>query len=813
MSNPSVYSESNLDLILQRLEGVKPSNDGWVARCPAHDDRNPSLSIGIGDDGRVLVHCFAGCPTGAVCSALGITTADLFPMAFKGSGSSTKGAFASSDEAVAFLTRRHGKPAAIWQYTDVDGRLVALAVRFDDPHEVGSKVVLPISLHTGGWMVKAMPTPRPLYQLTEVTQADRVIVCEGEKAADAAASLGFTATTSSGGCKASAKTDWSPLAGLDVILIPDNDGPGHSYADRVSAMLADLDPKPTIRIVELPDLPESGDMVEFIEARGGCIEQARHDLDELIEKTPPIEPVDQSFMDMGSGPSHPTDDDWPTPVSLPSPLPSVVAFNSALLPEVFKPWVMDIAEMMQCPPDFPAVGVMIAAAGVIGRKIGIRPKKYDDWLVVPNLWGVLIGRPSMMKSPPLKEVMRPVKMLIKAADHDHDQAMKQYREQDQELSLRKAALESVVKSKIRKSEDASGEMEELCSVASDLQSQAPRRCRYVVNDATVQALSEVMAENPNGVTLVRDELLGFLKSLDMESQQAARAFYLEAWDGTGSFESDRIGRGNTRVESVCLSLIGTCQPGPLSEYLRQAITGGLGDDGLMQRFQLAVWPDDPGAWVNVDRVPDSDARNAAFATFNRLDELRSESVRAQQGTLDTEPIPYLRFIDEAYERFIAWMTERENRLKAGSEPPAIESHLTKYRSLIPSIALVSHLVDHGVGPVTLEALDRAIKWGEYLESHSRRIYAQGIEPALPAARALAEKILEGKIETGFVVRDVYRPRWSRLSGKPEAIAAVECLAEFDWLRPEQVLTGGAPKTIYHINPAVFTPDFEPFAPD
>lgn len=132
----------------------------------------------------------------------------------------------------------------------------------------------------------------------------------------------------------------------------------------------------------------------------------------------------------------------------------MVAFDSALLPEVFKPWVMDIAERMQCPPDFPAVGAMIAAAGVIGRKIGIRPKKYDDWLVIPNLWSVLIGRPSMMKSPPLKEVMRPVKMLIKAADHDHDQAMKQHREQDQELALRKAALESVVKSKLRKSEDA-----------------------------------------------------------------------------------------------------------------------------------------------------------------------------------------------------------------------------------------------------------------------------------------------------------------------------------------------------------------------
>lgn len=299
MSHPPVYSESTLDLILHRLQGVKPSNGGWVARCPAHDDRNPSLSIGTGDDGRVLVHCFAGCPAEAVCSALGITSADLFPKATPRSGSSTKGAFATSDEAVASLAHKHGQTAAIWHYTDVDGHPVGCAVRFDDPNGVGSKVVLPVSLHTAGWMVKAMPTPRPLYQLTELTIADRVIVCEGEKATDAAAMLGFTATTSAGGCKAAAKTG-SPLAGRDVVLIPDHDDAGRLYVDRVTAILADLNPKPTIRIVELPDLPVSGDMVELIQARGGCVEQARHDLDELIEKTPPIEQVDLSLMDVGS---------------------------------------------------------------------------------------------------------------------------------------------------------------------------------------------------------------------------------------------------------------------------------------------------------------------------------------------------------------------------------------------------------------------------------------------------------------------------------------------------------------------------------
>jgi hypothetical protein len=804
-----------LDGVLERLRSAdcSPTQSGseWKARCPAHDDRNPSLSIKEGSDGRVLLHCFAGCSTDAVCSALGMKTADLFDPSTRRNGTRPKGAFDTPDEVVAFLRSKRGEPTAVWNYTDAKGRLVGLALRFDDPSEDGGKIVLPVSLLPGGWMVKAMLEPRPLYRLPELTEAERVIVCEGEKAADAARSLGLTATTSAGGCKAPAKADWSPLAGKDVVLIPDNDGAGRTYVERITAMISVLDPRPTMRIVNLPDVPDSGDIVEFIAARDGCIELARHDLDDLIEHAQPLTAVDLTRIvdSAASGLA----DDWPSPVSVPSPLPAVEAFDPALLPAVFMPWITDIAERMQCPPDFPAVSAMIAAAGVIGRKVGIRPKKRDDWLVVPNLWGVLIGRPSMMKTPPLKEVMRPVKALIKAADHEHEQAMKAHRDRGQELDLRKAALESRVKSKLRKSDEAAEEIAELLGITEDMAEELPPRKRYVVNDATVQALSEVLAENPNGVTLVRDELIGFLKSLDMESQQAARAFYLEAWDGTGSYESDRIGRGNTRVEAVCLSMVGTCQPGPLSEYLKQAITGGLGDDGLMQRFQLAVWPDDPGPWVNIDRVPNSDARNAAFAVYDRLDTLTPESVGAERDELDLDGIPYLRFDDAAYDRFIAWMTERENRLRDGNEPPAIESHMVKYRSLIPSIAMVSHLVDGGVGPVTLEALDRAIGWGDYLETHSRRIYAQGIEPELPAARALAQKILDRKLASGFVVRDVYRPRWSRLATKEDATAAVECLIELDWLRQEYVNTRGAPKMVHEINPAVFAPDFEPFAPD
>ena len=66
---------------------------------------------------------------------------------------------------------------------------------------------------------------------------------------------------------------------------------------------------------------------------------------------------------------------------------------------------------MQCPIDFPADAMMIVLAGVLGRKIGIRPKRKDDWTVIPNLWGLVVGRPGIMKTPAITEPMKFLKRL------------------------------------------------------------------------------------------------------------------------------------------------------------------------------------------------------------------------------------------------------------------------------------------------------------------------------------------------------------------------------------------------------------------
>ena len=140
----------------------------------------------------------------------------------------------------------------------------------------------------------------------------------------------------------------------------------------------------------------------------------------------------------------------------------------------------------------------------------------------------------------------------------------------------------------------------------------------------------------------RDGLVSLLKGLDREEHAAARGFFLSAWNGTGSYTFDRIIRGKTHIEAACLSLLGSTQPGRLAEYVRRAVSGGAGDDGLIQRFGLLVWPDQSGDWKERDRYPATEAREAAWRTFDRLECLDVDAIEAERDEFELDGVPSLR---------------------------------------------------------------------------------------------------------------------------------------------------------------------------
>jgi 5S rRNA maturation endonuclease (ribonuclease M5) len=205
-----------------KLENATVRNDQLTARCPAHPDKSPSLSASIGDDGRILIHCFAGCELENILAAVSVDMADLFP---------------DTDR-----KQDNAKPTIVasYPYTDADGTLLFEVVRLS-PKSFRQRQ--PDGRGGWQWNLKGIES-RPLYQLPEVIAAVAagkfVWLCEGEKDVhrlQRALPEGQVATTIPGGAGKWRDEHTRTLAGAEVMVVADKDGPGRQHATQVRAAL------------------------------------------------------------------------------------------------------------------------------------------------------------------------------------------------------------------------------------------------------------------------------------------------------------------------------------------------------------------------------------------------------------------------------------------------------------------------------------------------------------------------------------------------------------------------------------------------
>ncbi len=143
----------------------------------------------------------------------------------------------------------------------------------------------------------------------------------------------------------------------------------------------------------------------------------------------------------------------------------------------------------------------------------------------------------------------------------------------------------------------------------------------------------------------------------------------------------------------------------------------------------------------------------------------------------------------------------ENRLRDGSLHPAMASHLSKFRKVIPALALIMHFVDGGRGAVGKIPLLRALALSDYLEAHANRTYGSVAMPKVSAAHQILAKIREGKLSNPFRARDVKQAGWTGLD-KNTVPEALNLLVEHFWLEavePERP-QGGHPTIDYYVNP-------------
>jgi putative DNA primase/helicase len=645
--------------------------------------------------------------------------------------------------------------------------------------------------------------------LPKLLKAETIYLTEGEKDVHTLESWGLVASCNPGGSGSSKLYgEWPEyFRGRHIVIIPDNDAPGHKHAGAVAAAV--LSVAASVRIVELPGLPAKGDVTDWRDA-GGTLER----LNELIEAAPVIDAAALAELKARWGIADEETrhkahmeavDDWPIPESIQNELLPVTPFSADLLPDSFRALVEDVAMRMQVPMDFPAVVTMLGLAGVVNRRATIQPKAQDSsWIVVPNLWGGIVGESGVLKSPVIQAAARPLNQIQNKWHFEHKEAKKDYGRMKEEYELRLAVWKEQFKLASKKGHAVPDRPED--------EPEEPKWRRFIVNDSTFEALHENMSKNPAGILVIRDELTGWWSTLDREGREGERAFCLEAWNGDTSFTIDRIGRGTIYVEACCMSILGGITPGRLRSYLADALRDGPSNDGLIQRFQLLAYPDIAPNWKYVDQAPDSASLERVERVFRKLVGLGCDN-----------PLRF-RFSPDAQQLFIEWLSDLETKLRGGELHPALVSHLSKYRKLMPALALLLELADRAARGlvgflgstlgesqnfwVSLEHVKQAAAWCDYLESHARRIYSCIVTPQLRAASELSQKIKHKKVGADgfFTYRDVYLKGWSGLDS-PEAVKqAVEVLEDARWVRAlsnESGSLGGRPSNRYEVNPAVW----------
>ncbi len=229
--------------ILRHFNNIKKSGAGYTARCPAHEDKRNSLSIGIGEDGKILLHCHAGCPLENILQAAGLKTADLY-----------------QDE-----PKQERKIEKIYPYQDAGGKLLYEVVRYIPK---GFSQRRPDG--RGGYIYNLKGIKPVLYRLPEVLEAVKdgrlIHIVEGEKDVENLFKLGLVATTCSSGAGKWRDYYSDSLRGANVVIIPDCDEPGRKHAEQIAESVKKK--AKSVKVVHLPDMQDKQDITDFFRKHG-----------------------------------------------------------------------------------------------------------------------------------------------------------------------------------------------------------------------------------------------------------------------------------------------------------------------------------------------------------------------------------------------------------------------------------------------------------------------------------------------------------------------------------------------------------------
>lgn len=553
-----------------------------------------------------------------------------------------------------------------------------------------------------------------------------------------------------------------------ILFAADNDtqtngNPGVTLAKKVAAEVGGL-----------VAVPPPGDFNDLQVTAG--LEAVNHCINEALQGEPlaTVQPIRISALEPELGQQKEPQFGIPVDLFNVEPVPQIPL---DALPAVVANYAKDQAELMGCDHSILGMASLVAAASCLHDDVQIQPKRHDPtWRESARLWVAIVGSPSSKKSPAIGKAIHHVKTIDAARREQSRAAVSRW--EAQHAPRRKGTSK----------ED------------TPLEGPAPERPpmkRAIVEDTTVEALSEILKDNPQGVLCVRDELTGWLGSMDAykgskAGASADRANWLELYNG-GPRSVDRLARGSVYIQNWSSCLIGGIQP----DMLRRVVVG-MGHDGLLQRFLpvIACATNTRG----IDRRPDM----SAIEDHRELLEHLASIIPYKEPVLLEEDAHVVR------ER-VDMLAEKMGRA-VGHE--GLEAWLGKWSGIFARLLLTFHAIEcaklrvhpstRKVSGETAEKVERLLC--RVLLRHAINFYSEivDVNDRHQRVKELARLIL-AKHWNEVHKRELQRS-WKAASKMQawELHDVVTRLCDMDWLQPDREGEPGAdgkPRR-WVVNPAV-----------
>ena len=798
-----------LGTILERLRGVTAAGSGWKALCPAHADKNPSLSITVADDGKILLYCHAGCATQSVMQELDLEMSVLAPpgrmerprKATPLGGQSNRG-WAKTSDAAAFLAKKlKGTVVAIYEYPSLDGVVRFVVVRIQLPD---AKTFRPLHERDGRWHIGDPERLLPLFHLPKIRTAPLILVVEGEACVLAAEAHGILATTSAHGAESAANTDWNHVANKIVTIWPDHDAAGERYAADVAHILRTINPDVKIKAIRVPGLPEGGDIVDWIQIqmkRGLTDEDIAALLQQLIATATPIADGNSTSSTYSTRPT-PGFSDWPEPRRLPSsPPPVPFPLHEAFPPACAKlrEYVVAVAHSFQVPDDLPALLAIAAFALAAAKCFEVVGQK--DWKEVLGMYVLIVLPSGERKSAVFVRMIGPIyhwqevqasAMADDLNSHSNDIAV--MREKIRRQKKRAAQAES-------EEGDWEDPLDALTRQLAELEQSAPVPPSLVASEATTESIADMLVENHERGMLAAPEGDAIDVLLGRYGQGRPNfGLWLNGHSGD-AYVVRRKGRPTLQLRHPVLCVALTVQPVAAQELMQSTQAEGR---GILARF-LYAYPTPMVGHREMEPTPVPTELTDWYGA--RLQELLDKLVPQEPELLYLTP--------EAKALLLDFRKQVEVDLREGGPLHDRQAWGSKLPGAILRIAAVLHVVSHkgrGDGFIDDITMKAALAWAPYLCDHERRATSRGAEDKTVV---IAQRILTWLRRhqlTEFDHNKCFNGiRCAAVQEAKDIDPALDLLEEHDWIRPAPPPerppgTRGRPRSArYLVNPALSNP--------